>query len=152
MTADAVVVGVGNEYRRDDGVGLAAVRLLADTVPAGTTLTCVSGEPTGLIECWAGKRLAIVLDAAVCDPPQPGRIHRTTMAPLGGFSTSSHGLGVPEALELAAALDRLPEQLVVLTVEAAETGYGAGLSPVVAAALPALASLVLAELGASGEW
>lgn len=149
MTANAVVVGVGNQYRQDDGVGLAAVRLLVDTVPAGTTLTCASGEPTGLIECWAGKRVAILLDAAVCDPPEPGRIHRTTLAPLGGFSTSSHGLGVPEALELARALHRLPERLVVLTVEAAETGFGEGLSPAVAAALPDLTARVIAELRAN---
>ena len=54
------------------------------------------------------------------------------------MSVATHGLGVVEAVRLAAALDRLPRALVVLGVEAADVGVGPGLSPQVAAAIPAL--------------
>lgn len=69
----------------------------------------------------------------------------------GRANTSSHGLGVPEAVELGEALDRLPERLVVLTVEAADIGYGLGLTEPVAAAVPALVADVLAEFRESAS-
>ena len=95
-----------------------------------------------------GSRLVILLDAAVCEPARPGRIHRSTVIEAeSAVSTSSHGLGVPEAVELARVLHRLPERLVLLTVEAADTGYGLGLSPQVEAAVPALVAAIQVELG-----
>lgn len=148
MNAHVAIIAIGNEYRRDDGVGMVALRRLTDVIPPETDLTCVDGEPSRLMDAWAGSRLAILLDAALCVPAHPGRIHRSTVIGVDGpASTSSHGLGVPEAVELARVLDRLPERLVVLTVEAADTGYGSGLSPLVEAAVPALVAAVLAELG-----
>ena len=148
MSAQVAIIAIGNEYRRDDGVGMAVLRRLTDVIPPGLGLTCVDGEPSRLMDAWAGSRLAILLDAAACVPAHPGRIHRSTVPGVDApASTSSHGLGVPEAVELARVLDRLPERLVVLTVEAADTGYGKGLSEPVAAAVPALVAAVLAELG-----
>ena len=148
MNAGVVIVAIGNDYRRDDGVGMVVLRHLAELIPPGTGLTCVDGEPSRLMDAWVGSRLAILLDAAVCEPANPGRIHRSTVIDAeSAASTSSHGLGVPEAVELARVLNRLPERLVLLTVEAADTGYGMGLSPPVEAAVPALVAAVLAELG-----
>jgi hydrogenase maturation protease len=147
VTAGVAIIAIGNEYRRDDGVGMAVLRRLAEVIPQGADFACVDGEPSRLMDAWAGSRLAILLDAAVCEPANPGRIHRSTVIDAeSAASTSSHGLGVPEAVELARVLDRLPERLVLLTVEAADTGYGLGLSPPVEAAVPALVAAVLAEL------
>jgi hydrogenase maturation protease len=148
VNAGVVIIAIGNDYRRDDGVGMVVIRHLAELIPPGTGLTCVDGEPTRLMDAWAGSRLAILLDAAECEPANPGRIHRSSVIDAeSAASTSSHGLGVPEAVELARVLNRLPERLVLLTVEAADTGYGMGLSPPVEAAVPALVAAVLAELG-----
>lgn len=142
------IIAIGNEYRRDDGVGLVVLRQLVESIPPGTSLRCVDGEPSRLMDAWDGCRLALLLDAAVCEPAQPGRIHRSTVIEAEtAASTSSHGLGVPEAVELARVLHRLPERLVLLTVEAADTGFGLGLSPPVEAAVPALVAAVRAELG-----
>ncbi len=148
----AAVIGVGNPFRRDDGAGPETVARLRDRVPPGVRVTALDGEPTGLMEAWSGVALAIVVDTVVCDPPDPGRIHRV-QAPASlpvGMSVATHGLGVVEAVRLAAALDRLPRALVVLGVEAADVGVGPGLSPQVAAAIPALVGAVLAELGTRG--
>ncbi|HZE15294.1 MAG TPA: hypothetical protein VE197_06035 [Mycobacterium sp.] len=49
---------------------------------------------------------------------------------------SSHSLNVAEVFALGQALDRVPDQMVVFTVEAADTGHGVGLTPQVAAAVP----------------
>jgi hypothetical protein len=51
------------------------------------------------------------------------------------------------AIRLAEALDRAPQRLVVFAVEAADVGFGLGLSPAVAAPLPELTRAVRSELG-----
>lgn len=142
-----VVIGIGNPYRRDDGVGPALAERLTTLVASDVDVRVLDGEPTALLEAWTGARLAIVVDAVLGSPPRPGQIHRTNVAALARSSgTSSHGLGVPEAIELGQALDRLPEHLIVYAVEAADVGYGTELSPAVEAALPELLDAVLTDL------
>ncbi|HET6211166.1 MAG TPA: hydrogenase maturation protease [Jatrophihabitans sp.] len=144
----AVVIGVGNPYRRDDGIGPAAIAELQDLCSADVLLTVADGEPTQLLDAWAGARLAVVIDAVRCQPASPGRIHRSTLGQLGpgDGSASTHGLGIPDAVRLAQVLERVPDRLVVYAVEAADLGFGLGLSPAVAAAVPELVRAVLAEL------
>lgn len=142
-----VLIGVGNPYRRDDGIGPALVAEIDKIQPAGVTLAVADGEPTGLIELWSGADLAVVVDAVRCDPATPGRIHRSTLDgpwPVSA-AASTHGLGIPEALRLAQALGRAPRRLVVYAMEAADVGLGLGLSPTVAASLPELTRAVLTE-------
>jgi hydrogenase maturation protease len=143
-----VVIGVGNDFRHDDGIGPAVIGQLQQHGLPGVALTVVDGEPTKLLDAWAGMDLAIVIDAVRCEPSMPGRIHRTTIpAPLGSVgSTSSHGLGIPEAVRLAEVLGRAPTRLVVYAVEAADLGLGVGLSADVMAAVPAVTCAVLQEL------
>ena len=133
----------------------------------GVTLTCADGEPSQLLDAWDGALLTVVVDAVVvdavaCAPAVPGRIHRTEVTapyaldgnpliagpPAGAGAASTHGLGVPDAIRLAVALDRAPRRLVVLAVEAADLGFGTGLSGPVAACLPELTRMVLAEVTA----
>jgi hydrogenase maturation protease len=142
-----VVIGIGNPYRRDDGIGPAFAERLATLVPPDVDVHVLDGEPTALLDAWTGAQLAIVVDAVLSTPPQPGQIHRTNLTALTRSSgTSSHGLGLPEAIELGRALDRLPEHLIIYTVEAADVSYGTDLSPALAAALPQLLDAVLTDL------
>jgi hydrogenase maturation protease len=141
-----VLIGVGNPYRRDDGVGPALAAEIDRRRPADVTVTTAGGEPTELIEAWSGADLAVLVDAVVCDPSTPGRIHRSLgWAAHQPGAASTHGLGVPEALRLAEALHRAPRRVVVFAVEAADVTPGLGLSAAVSAALPELTRLVLAE-------
>ena len=71
-----MVIGVGNEFRRDDGAGPAVVARLRDLAPPGVRLVITDGEPTRLIEAWAGAALAVVVDAVRAAPPRPGTVHR----------------------------------------------------------------------------
>ena len=68
-----VVIGVGNEFRRDDGAGPAVIGPLRDLVSSGVELVITDGEPTRLIEAWTGAALAVVVNAVRAEPPQPGR-------------------------------------------------------------------------------
>jgi hydrogenase maturation protease len=148
-----VVIGVGNEFRRDDGAGPQVVARLRDRAPGLVRLELSDGEPVRLIEAWAGAELAVVVDAVRADPAHAGRIHRIVIdhehaGP--GQNVSSHGLGLAEAVGLARALDLMPGRLIVHAVEAADFGFGLGLTPAVAAAVDALAEAVLADLAAAG--
>lgn len=153
MTLPTVVIGVGNEFRQDDGVGPAVIGLLRAHGAPGL-LTISDGEPTGLLEAWSGAGTVIVVDALGCGSGTPGRVHRVVLRPAHGApdlrgadaGTSSHGLGIVHALRLAEALDRAPPRLVLFAVEAAATGFGPGLSPAVEAAATRVAGCVLAEL------
>jgi hydrogenase maturation protease len=142
-----VVIGIGNPYRRDDGVGPALAERLTRLGISNVDIRVLDGEPTGLLDAWTGASLAIVVDAVLSQPARPGQIHRTSLPDLARApAASSHGLGVPEAVELGRALHRLPDRLLVYAVEAADVGYGTELSPAVAAALPELLDAVLTDL------
>ena len=143
-----VVIGVGNEFRRDDGAGPAVIRRLLLRAPHDVELMTCDGEPTRLIETWAGAPLAIVVDAVRAEPPHPGSLHRLVLVrPLGGTqAASSHGLGLDDAVALALALDRMPGRLIVHAVEAGNLAQGTGLTPAVAAAVDALAEAVMRDI------
>lgn len=142
-----VVIAVGNEFRRDDGVGPVVLAALRQRPLPDVELSLSDGEPVQLLELWAGAPLAVVVDAVLCEPSTPGLVHRSTLTtPLVATAASTHGLGIPDAVRLAEVLERAPQRLVVLAVEAADLGFGTGLSEPVAQAVPGVVDAVLAEL------
>jgi len=148
-----VVIGIGNEFRRDDGAGPAVVRGLRDLVPSGVGLVITDGEPTRLLEAWTGAALAVVVDAVRVsgpEPPRPGTTHRFVVdrpAAGAGRTASSHGFGLDDAIALALALDRMPGRLIVHAIEAADLSQGTGLTPPVAGAVGIVATAILDDIG-----
>jgi hydrogenase maturation protease len=140
------VIGIGNPYRHDDGIGPAAVATIETLHLPGVSVTVMDGEATSLLDAFTGVDLAVLVDAVRCESATPGRIHRGRAVgrATGG---NTHGLGVTDAIRLAEALDRIPRRLVLFGVEVQNTDAGLGLSEKVAAAIPELCRLILAELG-----
>jgi len=123
-----LILGIGNRFRVDDGVGLAvAERLRALGFPAGEH----SGEGAGLMEAWEGQDRVIIADATQSGAP-PGTIRRLDAAEerleTGLFRYSSHLFGLAEAVEMARALGRLPRDLVIWGIEGGEWGFGESLT------------------------
>jgi hydrogenase maturation protease len=144
-----VVIGVGSEFRRDDGAGPQVVAWLRQCAPAGVELQVSDGEPTTVIDAWQGAALAVVIDTVLAEPAIPGKLHRLVLDrghPAPQSAVSSHSLGLGEAIGLAAVLGRMPERLIVHAVEAGDVNLGTGLTPAVAAAIPRLAAAVLRDL------
>ena len=149
-----LMAGIGNPWAMDDGVGSEAVRCLHERLatwpPAGrpaARLVALPPPDGSLIDALGDCERLIVVDAVQSGAP-PGTLHRVAWAsghvePRGVVRASSHGLGVYELLELAAALGRLPAHVELWGVEAASTEPGPGLSPAVASALPALVEELL---------
>jgi len=141
-----LILGVGNRYRRDDGVGPA----VADRLTAlGIAVQEHSGEGAGLMDAWSGAERVIVVDATQSGA-EPGTIVRldagTQELPGGLFRYSSHLFGLAEAVEMARALGRLPGELVIWGIEGADFGFGEDLTPAVAAAADEVARRITAEL------
>jgi hydrogenase maturation protease len=150
----AVVIGVGNEFRRDDGAGPAVVARLRGHRRDDVRLLVSDGEPARLIEAWGGAPLAVVVDAVQAEPAVPGRLHRLVLHEPGAAretAVSSHGLGLDCAIGLARALDRMPGTLILHAVEAADVGQGAGLTAAVAEAIDVLTAAVLHDLDGLGS-
>ncbi len=146
----AVVIGVGNVYRSDDGVGPHVVDLLRDKELDGVSLEYSVGETADLIDRWAGVPLAIVVDAVRAQPAHPGRVHRLVVPDVHTErirAASSHGLDLGEAVELARVLDRLPDRLELFAIEVDNVAMGTGLSEPVAAAAGRVADEIHALLG-----
>lgn len=147
-----LVIGIGNPFRHDDGVGLAVLDRIAldQSVPADVVEEL--GEPAALVERWTGRDLVVVVDAVVSGA-EPGTVVSyelgATAEPIAvpPPKGSSHALGIGDAVELGRALGRFPQRLLFVGVEAADTSAGFGLSPAVAAAVEAVAAVVRAAVG-----
>jgi hydrogenase maturation protease len=147
-TFNTALIGVGNPFRSDDGVGRAVVRRLFGRVPPGVTLQEESGDGTDLLEAWKGTGCVILVDAVQSGAP-PGTIHRfdarTEKLPTWFSHYSTHAFGVGEAIELARTMGDLPNRLVVYGIEGLDFSAGTELSPQVAKTVTAAANLVLQE-------
>jgi hydrogenase maturation protease len=145
-----VVIGVGNALRGDDAAGLEAVRLLrARAEGAPIAVREQEGETLGLLERWAGAGAAVLLDA-VRSGAEPGTIHRVDVSsqPIPArlrSSSSTHMVGLGEAIELARALGRLPGRTILYGLEGLCFDAGSGLSAELRAALPAFADAAFRE-------
>jgi hydrogenase maturation protease len=149
MTARAVVFGIGNADRGDDGIGPAVARTLLERSVPGLRVV-VAAEPLDLLDGDLTADVVVVVDAA-CSGRPPGTVvvldaHRTGL-PVWAGAGSTHALGLAAVVELLAALDRLPEQLLLVAVEAVVFDPGAALSPDVEAAVPTAVDAVLAVTG-----
>lgn len=143
----AVVIGIGNSFRRDDGVGLAVAGRVAERNLPGVRVVAGISEPAAILDAWRGAARAVVVDAAAGDDSMPGRIRRWTAEDIGAAAVvSSHTLGLAQTCALGQALDQMPGELVVFTVETADTTHGVGLTPAVAAAVPNVVDAILVLL------
>ncbi len=133
-----LVVGIGNPFRGDDGVGpYVAERVAALHLPDVEVV--VEADPLELLDLLDKPGALVVLDA-VAPQGDPGRVTVWTVDDLPGPRASgppngTHGLGVLETLALARALGRLRARVVIVGVEAASDQPGASLSSEVRARL-----------------
>lgn len=145
-----VVVGIGNDYRGDDGVGLHVARLVGGM--AREDLKVVEGIADGysLLETWTESSSVFIIDCAVSGAT-PGRTYRfdalRETIPGDLFDgRSTHAISLVEAIGLARTLGRLPRRLVVFGIEGADFSSGLGLSPEVKRAARATADGIVDEL------
>ncbi|MBT9544064.1 MAG: hydrogenase maturation protease [Candidatus Sericytochromatia bacterium] len=141
MLKPLLVLGIGNGFRKDDGLGPAIIKLLQRSDLQGVELQTQSGEGSSLMAAWQGHEQVVLVDA-VCSGALPGTVFELEASeqviPSRFFHYSTHAFSVAEAIEMAKALGELPQALTLFGIEGADFGSGTGLSPIVTAALPEL--------------
>jgi hydrogenase maturation protease len=144
-----LVVGVGNDLRGDDAIGLLVARRVKEE-GTGARVAVLLGDAADLVELMRGESRVVIVDA-VAHAGCAGRIHRVDAS--GGWEGprqpegSTHALGVAEAIELARTLGCLPPRVTVYGVEGARFAIGDEMSPEVRGAERRVVRLVARELG-----
>ena len=147
---NVLVACLGNPDRGDDGIGLLVAQKLETLLPAGVAFLWRRGDMFSLIGDFEGYRALVCVDAAA-PMGSPGRIHRIDLTngevPRELLATSTHSFGLPDAIELARALDRAPQSIVIYAVEGSCFDAGAAMTCAVAAAAEEVARLAAVEAG-----
>lgn len=162
MNADApvsrgniLVIGVGNEMRSDDALGLIVARKVAERCPKTISTIEQSGEGAALMASWQGKETVVVIDA-VQSGAASGSLFRFDVhhepIPRKFFHYSTHDFSVAEAIELARVLKTLPPRMIVYGVEGASFEPGIGLSPAAESASEIVVESICQDLGAGAQW
>jgi len=157
--APAVVIGVGNILRGDDGAGVRAVEALRAAwardpmaLPVDTRL--VDGGTLGLdlLRTVAEARALVLLDAVDLQlPAGTVRVLRgdDIVAAGGGWGGAADG-GVGELLAIARLMGWLPDRVSLVGIQVDAVGFGIGLSEPVEAALPLAVETARHELRVLG--
>ena len=148
-TSRPLVIGVGSDDRSDDGVGLDVARALRERPQLGADVIEGPGDLTRLLDAWDGRTFVVLVDA-VRSGAAPGTIRRWERDEASQLpsetAVSTHGFSLPDVLQLARDLHRLPARLVVFGIEAQETGPGNVRSPPVRAAVETACHWIASEL------
>jgi hydrogenase maturation protease len=140
-----LLIGIGNEFRTDDGLGVFVVREVRRRGIGGIEIVEHTGEGASLMEAWKGAGVVLLVDA-VYSGAEPGIIHRIDVGkaslPKRVQPHSSHAFGVSEAIEMARELRRLPALTLLYGIEGERFDNGVGLSDPVVRSVPELLTLL----------
>jgi hydrogenase maturation protease len=144
-----LVLGIGNILLRDEGVGVRVIEQLRE-MPVPEDVELVDGGTAGadLLEVLAERRKVIVIDAvqAECEPGTVLRFTADELVRPDGVGMSLHEVGLGEALIMTEQLGCKPEDVVVFGIAPKNIESGLELSEEIAASVPKVIELVLAEI------
>lgn len=126
-----LLIGVGNSFRSDDGVGCFIAGKIKAKNLANVSCREHQGEGIDLIEQWKGFSTAIVIDAVSCEE-KPGTIFRFELPPdelpRNVFACSTHALNIADVIHLAKTLDQCPAKIIVYGIAGKNFEMGQGFS------------------------
>jgi hydrogenase maturation protease len=144
-----LLIGVGNEYRSDDGLGIYAVREIGRRGIPGVVIAEQNGEGAALMDAWQGYDRVFIVDAINSGGASGSMLRIDALSetiPAHFFHYSSHSFGVIEAIEMARVLNRLPQRLVLYGIEGKQFDVGPGLTDCVIKRMPDMLSSIEREL------
>jgi len=144
-----LILGVGNPLMGDDGFGVAAVNEL-NKAPLPEGVVAVDGGTAGfrLAGLLEEAEQVLVLDAADMGKP-PGALVEFSPDQVRSLAAdrpvSAHQADLLGVFRLMAELGKRPV-VTIIAVQPARVGYGIGLSPQVAAAIPTALKMVRSKM------
>ena len=148
------IFAVGNSFYGDDGIGAAVLDEIRqnDHFP-GADLVDVHTDALALLDHLVGGETNVIVDAAQMGlEPGAAVVFRPdeVRMKIKSDHLSMHGFGLAEAFDLAAQLDRMPADVLIVGVEPERVEINQGLSDVVKKTLPRIISLIQAEVQSDG--
>ena len=144
-----LILGLGNPILSDDAAGLQAARQLYELID-GEDIDLVEAAVAGMqtVQLLSGYDRAVIIDV-VQDEARVGEVWRLDARELeSGSATSSHGIGVGQAMRLARLVGLpLPEEILIYAIAAADTStFGESLTPQLGQAMPSIVRRIAADL------
>jgi len=125
------IVGIGNEFRGDDGVALYILRSLKKELPAQVKTIELTGDQSGLLDLMMGTDTMIIVDAVSSAAPV-GTIFRldASMDPFPDdfFTVSTHSIDLAQSIELARTMKRLPDVVLIYGIVGKDFSFTPSLS------------------------
>jgi hydrogenase maturation protease len=147
-----VVVGLGNPFMRDDGIGIQVARRLRGIDP--NRFFVYETQAMDLSLLWQFRNASrIILVDAMRSGGAAGEVSKFEVAPKEAPLTkmpNMHALQLYDIFDIVHQPGILPCPLTIVGVEPKDCSPGEGLTEEVAAAIPAAVDAVLGELGYPG--
>jgi len=135
-----LIAGIGNIYRRDDGVGILVARAIKDRIntntKSGINVDIVEmNDPSLLIDILQSYDKAIIIDAVMGNSmDRIGTIHTLSYRDIIDNSgdeivTSTHTIDLRELVMLIGMIYNDDKDLILIGIEGHDFGMGEGLSP-----------------------
>lgn len=142
-----MIIGIGQIYRSDDGIGLIVAERLRSLLGHREDICVLNyqGDLIHLMELWSGTSMVILIDS-IQPQGRPGSIalfaaHERSL-PTICWQTSTHSTGLSEVIELAKVLGNCPPALYVFGIEGKNFQIGDTLTSSVAKSSDVLISRI----------
>jgi hydrogenase maturation protease len=144
-----VVLCLGNEYMKDDGIGpRVAAELAKVRLGEAVTIDSLRTIDLTMLSLYAGARKVIVVDA-LSSGSSPGTVSKYAVAGIKDPVThlaGSHTLRLCDMFDVASQARLLTCPVAIIGVEPKDSGVGEGLSDEVEGAIPEVIAEVRAEI------
>lgn len=149
-----VVLGIGNTIMSDEGVGVHAVEALrrSYTLPGFVEIIDGGTSSMELLDDLADVDLLVVVDAVKAGKPE-GTLVRLGDSEVPVFfrsKLSPHQIGLSDVMASLEFVGQFPKHMVVIGVQAENFELGLEMTPLIAARVPDLVAMVIAELAEHG--
>lgn len=124
-----LVIGIGNDFRGDDKIGLDLVRGLPDERAQKKILS--DGNVTDLLSLISPDKEIVLVDCVVSGNP-PGKVVMHDLNKnqfvVGSKSSTTHGFGLAEFISLVKLMNLRPKKFILIGIEGINFKIGSGYS------------------------
>lgn len=157
-----LVIGMGNPYRCDDGIGLQVAKNLSKILPEKVNVQTYNNCGLEIMDLWQKYDCVYLIDAVStglkCDlsgseaeEQRPGRLYRfdavaKPLPPIFSTKHSTHCFSIHETIALCKNLEMMPKKLIIYGIEGQSFHIGTELSEKVRQAISDITDCIKKEI------
>lgn len=147
LQSKTLIAGVGNPYRRDDGIGIEIIKILRQENNPNLVLLDGGTDGLSLFDQLSLYERAIIIDAVFMGEA-PGTVKlfssKEARTQINSDALSTHGFGLTELLKLVEEF-AIRTEIKIIGIEPENIDFGEGLSELVKSKVPQILSLIMRE-------